>query len=40
MRTNALNTFYSLGFEKIGEYKSKKFDHEEIVAKIQKQIIF
>lgn len=38
-RTNALNTFYSLGFEKIGECKSKKFVNEEIVAKIQKQII-
>lgn len=37
-RENALKVFYSLGFEKIGEFKSKKFNSEEIVAEIEKKL--
>ncbi len=37
-RENALKVFYDLGFEKTGEFKSKKFDKEEVVAEISKEL--
>ncbi len=37
-RERALKVFYDLGFKKIGEYKSKKFDKDEIVAEIEKKL--
>ena len=38
-REKALKVFYDFGFRKTGEYKSKKFDKEEVVAEIEKQLI-
>lgn len=37
-REIALKVFYDLGFKKIGEFKSVKFDKEEIVAEIEKEL--
>ena len=37
-REKALKVFYDLGFVKVGEFKSKKFNKEEIVAEIEKQV--
>lgn len=37
-RTNALKVFYDLGFEKIGEFKTSKFDTHETVVKISKSL--
>lgn len=34
-RANALKCFYALGFKKTGEYISKKFNQDELVAKIE-----
>lgn len=37
-RNNALSVFYDMGFEKIGEFKTSKFDTHEIVAEISKKL--
>lgn len=37
-REKALEVFYKLGFEKTGEFVSKKFDDKEIVAEISKKL--
>ena len=37
-RINALKVFYDLGFVKVDEFKTKKFESEEIVAIIEKEI--
>lgn len=37
-REKALKVFYDLGFNKIGEFKCKKFDKEEIVFEIEKEL--
>lgn len=37
-RERALKVFYDLGFEKTGEFNSKKFDKQEVVAEITKKI--
>ena len=37
-RQRALNVFYDLGFEKVGEFMSKKFNQPEVVAEIEKEI--
>ena len=37
-REKALKVFYDLGFKKTGKFTSKKFDQEEVVAEIEKEI--
>lgn len=37
-RTHALKVFYDLGFEKTGEFVSKKFNKKEIVTEISKKV--
>ena len=37
-RERALKVFYDLGFEKVGEFMSKKFDQPEVVAEIERRI--
>ena len=37
-RKNALSAFYDLGFIKVKEYTTKKFNHDEIVYEIEKRL--
>ena len=37
-RERALKVFYDLGFEKVGEFMSKKFNEPEVVAEIEREI--